>query len=901
MPASADTIRIGNQDVHPLDPSDVARAVERLRSEAIRDVPAALIATERLEKAVPDCSPARARVLALRGHVLCYANEYQAALGVLDRAFDAARESGSLEDLGNVELARVQAFARLGRLDEAQASGSAAYHALVSSGARELAGKAAANLAITHRMTGQPDRALEWFDRAAELIAQPAAQAAVQSNRAEVYRDMDRFPESMQAFERARVGFDRCGLGHAAAIVEGNQAELHARMGQIDLAIRLFESAHERFEKAAAPADAARLLAEHGDVLRHAGAHARAARIYRRALHTLRAHGLAREAALAELGLGTCLRALGHGDIAVSHLREARQRAGGTSDPALIAECTIALASASSRHDAAAAAELVRGVLPALEASPVRLALALCELSEIEPTASERWASIERAGELVRRLRLSTLEMRWHIARARLLRDTDRHGEAVSAFADAVSLGERLGAALNASQVRSSFSVSLAAACQEALQSHVRASEDHGELWRWLDRSHVDQDDATRGDAFQSDPELQTHREHLRVLYAKLGAGVWQTRDTDALRADLSHTEDLILRRLDLLDRSRPAQHAVDRSLPHLQRRLNADDLLVAFFVDRQRISALCVSASGAARVADLMSVSEARSLQRRSRLHIDSTLSGRSADAQSQRGGVLDICAQRLAAPALAAIPITRPNVWFLPVSALHGLPLGAAFAHLGAQSVIHECGRTSARASEAGPLDRPLIVGVADEHAPNIEHEARAVARHYPGATVLIGPDAGADRVLEAMRSASVVHLSTHAAFDAEFPLSSRFLCADRWVTARELAESVRAGSIVTLAGCDTARAEDGLLGSPLGLAKVVVGCGARAVIASQWAVDDASAAGVFDRIHARLASAVQEPNSCSARTVGSIISSVQSEESLAGRSWPLWAGIGVWARVA
>lgn len=901
MSPSVESITLGSLDVNPHDVEEVRRAVETLRTEAIRDIPMALDASARLVSAVPTSSPARCGVLALRGHVLCYANDFQSALAVLDEAYLAARRADTIADIGNVELARVQAYARLGRLAEAESSAKAAYESFTTIGSDELAGKAAANLAITLRMTGKAEQALYWFERAAAVIKHPGTLAALQSNRAEVYRDLDRFDLAKAEFVEARSGFDLCGLPHAAAIVEGNLAELHARMGEIDTAIRLFESAHERFEQAAAPADAARLLAEHGDVVRNAGAHRRAARIYQRAIPTLQAHGLVREAARAEMGLGACMHALGRFEIAATRLRAAVDRAMSVSDPGLLAECTLALAGSVSGREPSAAAELIRNVIPSLESSPLRLALALCELSEVAPTVEERSSAIDRASIVAGELALSPLTMRCCIARARLLRDTGFASESVASFREAITMAERIGSSMAASHLRSAFSFSIGAVCEEASECLLSVSENAEQLWELLERGSADHASSSSDDQFRGDAELQRHRDHLRTIYAKLGTCVWQSKDTEDLRLDLAQTEDRMLRRLDLLGGSRPDAPARLTALSDVQGRLGDDRALVVFFTDSGNISALCVTGSRAAIVRCLMPMSTAASLLRRARLHIDASLSGNRPVAEATRRSVLDVCAEQLAQPIFRALGGQAQSISIAPVGPLHGLPIAAAFLRLGVRSVSSLPGSIAQPSAVSAADDGGvLVVGFADANAPSIEHEACAVARHYRNAELLVGPDASADRVLSAVRRASLVHLASHAAYDAEFPLSSRFLIADRWVTARELASAIRPGSVIVLSGCDAARADESGEAAPAGLARAVLNAGARAVVGSLWAVDDATATGLFDRIHARIAATRKSQPEEWTKAIASIVADVQSEEHHTARPWPFWAGIGVWSRV-
>lgn len=365
-------------DVLPGDLASVYAAIDRARSLAIADLPAATMLSQRLMDVVPRDSAARSRVLALRGHVMCYANDFAGALTVLDESLALASGRADSSETSQTQLARVQVLARLGRLRDAEAAARASAQGFEATGQTALYAKAAGNLGIVLRMQGRLEEALASFAIASELLPDEASRSAIESNRAEALLDLDRYPEAMDAFARAQAGFAQAGHTHAAAIVEGNLADLHARLGHWEQAIERFESARLSFERAGSMGDAARLGAEHADTLRLAGAPRRAARMYREALPLLEQHGLAREATRAWLGLGLSLLSLDCAPAAVECLTRAVEQARTCGDSLLEGESLAAQAVAvSSSRGALRARELMNSALATMELRPVRKAMAL--------------------------------------------------------------------------------------------------------------------------------------------------------------------------------------------------------------------------------------------------------------------------------------------------------------------------------------------------------------------------------------------------------------------------------------------------------------------------------------------------------------------------------------------
>jgi CHAT domain-containing protein/tetratricopeptide (TPR) repeat protein len=225
------------------------------------------------------------------------------------------------------------------------------------------------------------------------------------------------------------------------------------------------------------------------------------------------------------------------------------------------------------------------------------------------------------------------------------------------------------------------------------------------------------------------------------------------------------------------------------------------------------------------------------------------------------------------LVAPILDLAPEGAPLViephgalWLLPFSALAGAggaPLGdrnallyapservldylRGVAPLGAPSLLNALVVGNPTMPEVRSADGATVTLRALQGA---EDEARAIAGRFGDrAALLIGREATESAVREAMTKAAVIHLATHGIADSANPLDSMVVLAPNpggdeangILTARELRGIHLAADLVTLSACQTALGKISGEGV-IGLSRALLWAGARAVIVSQWSVED------------------------------------------------------------
>ncbi len=162
--------------------------------------------------------------------------------------------------------------------------------------------------------------------------------------------------------------------------------------------------------------------------------------------------------------------------------------------------------------------------------------------------------------------------------------------------------------------------------------------------------------------------------------------------------------------------------------------------------------------------------------------------------------------------------------------------------------------------------PAEQALICGLGEfgRRAPALayaEGEAHDVAERFgPRGRLLLGSEVTHERLQAwsddgTLAGFDVVHLATHASFDAAHPLQSRVLLADAALTVPDLFRLRLNARLVTLSACQTALSALEPGDELLGLREALLFAGARSLLVSLWAVDDASTGKLMTLFYDRL----------------------------------------------
>jgi CHAT domain-containing protein len=148
-----------------------------------------------------------------------------------------------------------------------------------------------------------------------------------------------------------------------------------------------------------------------------------------------------------------------------------------------------------------------------------------------------------------------------------------------------------------------------------------------------------------------------------------------------------------------------------------------------------------------------------------------------------------------------------------------------------------------------------KALVMSVSDPLIPSVTEEARAVARHLPGAEVLSDGQATTRALRSASPGCHVLHLACHGLFRSDNPMFSSLKLHDGWLTAADVMQLELAGTLVTLSACESGRNEVFAGDELIGLTRAFLGAGAATLVVSLWLVQDEATARLMEKYYERL----------------------------------------------
>ena len=138
----------------------------------------------------------------------------------------------------------------------------------------------------------------------------------------------------------------------------------------------------------------------------------------------------------------------------------------------------------------------------------------------------------------------------------------------------------------------------------------------------------------------------------------------------------------------------------------------------------------------------------------------------------------------------------------------------------------------------------------------------EANGIARLFPSAKTVVasGKEANVDVFLKEAPRADLIHIASHAEFNAASPLYSWLQMGpggsrETYLTAVELARVPLRARVVVLSACETARGGAGEGEGLMGLGWALTGAGADSSVLSHWKVDSEATAFLMIRFHREL----------------------------------------------
>jgi CHAT domain-containing protein len=825
----------------------------------------------------PDIGP---QVDYIRARIQLIEGSTESALELIQKSRTGWLEIGRPLDALRTDLGRMNVLDDLGRHDDAAAVGErllTGLNGVEADGmaAAEMVGwlRAAAqeNLGAAYGYTGRHQRAISAYEQAESTyrdLGDTSDVARCRANRGVERVAMGHAMAGHRDVLEAAEAFRSLGDQHSYAKCLGHLADAELLLGAYTDCLDHIAEARNVLNRLEANAEAARLAVKACRSYLSLNLHAEAIDIGGRAEQTLLEQGLRHDLAEIRLLMAVAYRSIGDLDSARQKVDDAVTGAVASDDPALrIRALTTRSRILADQGNAADARKAAADALDAALGGPwpaeeVAARLQVCRLAGSGEVAEH----LERAATLAGQLGLPQLEYGVLLEQGRQARNDGRPADARHCFERAIRIVEGLRGHIGDASARTAFLEGRTAGHDELLASVLHDGDgDPVEAFELAERSKartlVDLMVTTTDAATASDGHEATTIEieaDLDACYRSLLTGTGTDR-----RLLQERTEELetLLRRV-RFESDRNGATALDRSESFTEPALPShDEQVVEYHVSGGRLIAFVWSHGDLHVVTDLPSLSETGQLvdawvRQCERFELAATLPGRptaqlvdSANAslaQIWHAVFAPVAAKLVSSGALLVVP--HGPLHAVPFHALPGPdgPMGDTWTvglapSYAAASVLRNRGRAAGRA---------LVVGVADEAAPAVTTEARAVAAALGDAELLLDDAATVEGFRRAARQpAGLIHIACHGLHRSQNPMFSALRLADGWLAAHDVLAMRLPGSLVVLSACESGRhGGEKLLVEPLGLPRSFLAAGARAVVVSLWRTDDAVAAEVM-----------------------------------------------------
>jgi tetratricopeptide (TPR) repeat protein len=844
--------------------------------------------------AVPRANYIRARTHAENG-------KFDAALRMTRAAYDGHVALGQNLEALRTNVGLMVVLLELGRYQEALNIGQTVLDALDGAGGLEvfptqeqsklLAAMVYQNIGGCYEYMGRYEEALDAYAAAEEryrVLGMHERLGEILDNRGAILLHLGRGNEALEAHEDAAAVFARAGLTLSHAKALSNVGEANRQLANYASSLDAFERARRLLRHLDAFYEECFILRNTADTYLELNLYSEALNAYEEVDEWLRDLGISHDRARALWGMGSTL-------IALSDLKEAERALRGAADkfaaagnaPMLSGVMLEQSSVLAAREDREAALETARRALELASEKgwTVGQVYAHLRLSDLLlPEVDRAEPHLLAAQKLADRLSLPHLRFRLNERLGHLRRLQDRNEEARVLLEAATEEIERFRGAIAQEAMRASFLRDRIVAYEDLMLLHLAREDEEGirrafaVAERAKSRALVDllTGVVERVPAASIDPELE---EQLLELQADLNAtynrllGFTDEDGHETLIPDLQRRAVELERKI-----SRLRLHATSSdpftdplSFADVEEQLPSDVALLTYHVAGDEIMAF-VSAGDEMRVSrNLGSVEVVAELLQQLSIQWDRFRVGPEFVRQhmallerSTRQVLTQLYTVLVAPlePLLEEVGGASEKMVVVPHGLLHQVPFHALFdgeryllerleiSYAPSARVYSLCQQQARQVS-----DRALVMSVTDPRIPAVTQEARAVARHLPGAEVLNDGRATIDALRNASSGCYVLHLACHGLFRADNPMFSSLKLHDGWLTAADVMQLDLAGALVTLSACESGRNEVIAGDELIGLTRAFLGVGASTLVVSLWLVQDEATASLMEKYYERL----------------------------------------------
>ncbi|HKR00953.1 MAG TPA: CHAT domain-containing protein [Pyrinomonadaceae bacterium] len=816
-----------------------------------------------------------------------------AAEGQIERAITLLEKAESLflslekpHTAALTQVIKLYALALLGRYDEAIACGLRARAVLVSHGDLVAAAKIELNVGNIYLRRDLYQEAEKFLLAARERFAAMSDQkqlAKIDNNLAIIYSSQHKFRRAEELYDRALRSAEAAGLILTQAEIEASMGNLALFQGRYDRALDYLERSRRKYVALGMPHQSAVAEQEIADAYLELNLAPEAANIYERVTRTFSELGMQGERARALAQHGRALILTGQRNQAHDLLAEARKLYAAEGNPvgaAMVMITEAQLHHAEGNYEAARAAALLAEEPLGLSGTWRRQLLARWlrgEAARAQGSLDEARALLESTLADAELLAQPDIAQRCHTSLGLLATAMNDVRAAEASFAQAVKLIEDLRAPLPAEEFRTAFFTDKLIPYNELVRLCLEDErrDRRGEALCYVERARARAlvDNLGGGlklrvqprDPFEAEllARLQELREELNWFYSRINrppegdsprAAGEMTRLHEAVREREGETLE-ITRQLQQRDQS-ILTHVQTLDVAELQRGLGTDAALLEYTSLDGELLAFVVTNRGVEVVRDLASEEEVNRELVQLRFQIDSLRYGAEGmrkhlprleerirhHLQTLYDLLLRPVEEHLGERRLIIAP--HRALYYIPFQALH---YGAGYvierrevSYVPSAAVLLHC-----LAQPRRPLQRALLLGVADSRTPRVRDEIQALAPLFTEAITLLDERATIAALREFAPNTDVLHLACHGQFRPDNPLFSSLGLGDGWLTVRDTYNLELRCGLAALSACETGVNEVAPGDELIGLARGFFAAGAPSLLLSLWMVDDEATA--------------------------------------------------------
>jgi len=848
--------------------------------------------------AVPRANYIRARTHAENG-------EFDAALRMTKAAYDGYVALGQNLEALRTNVGLMGVLLELGLYQEALDAGQTVLDALDGAGELDVAPTQEQSkllAALVHQNRGGCYEYMGRYEEALEAYA--AAEGRYQTlgmnerlgeildNRGAILLHLGRGNEALAAHEAAAAVFVRASLTLPHAKALSNVGEANRQLANYTRSLDAFEQAHRLYDSLDTLVDKNLLLLDTANAYLALNLYSEALNAYEEVNGWLRDVGMSHDRARTLWGMGSALIALSDFGEAERALARAADKFAAADNAPMLSGVMLEQASVlAAREDWEAALETARRALELASEKGwlVGQVYAHLRLSDLLlPDLDQAELHLLAAQKLAYRLALPHLRFRLNERLGHLRRLQGRDEEARVLLEAATEEIERFRGTIAQETVRASFLRDKIAAYEDLLLLHLARGDEEGVRRAFAvaekakSRALVDllTGVVDRVPAASMDPKLEERlldlQADLNATYNRLLGFTGVEDEHEALIPDLQKRAVELEREISRLRLHAPSSDPFTDpiSFADVQEELPSDVVLLTYHVVGDEIMAFVNVGDGIRVVRNLGSVGVVAELLQGLSIQWDRFRVG--PDFVKQHMALLERSTRQILAqlyivlvtPVETLLEESRLSdgaprkLVIVPHGLLHQVPFHALFdgeryllerfeiSYAPSARVYSLCQRQTPQVS-----DKALVMSVPDPLIPAVTEEARAVARHLPGAEVLSDGRATTQALQNASSGCHVLHLACHGLFRSDNPMFSSLKLHDGWLTAADVMQLDLAGTLVTLSACESGRNEVFAGDELIGLTRAFLGIGASTLVVSLWIVQDEATASLMEKYYERL----------------------------------------------